>query len=311
MLLDQLNNFSGLSKDRDIFVDLEVKLHLVPSLNDVLNLVLNLIFLLGSFNQFLNIDFIVLEFEGDQVGEAELGALEADRLASELHKFFPMSLLHELRVQLRDEWEDLRHVLDSVVKRLERLEALDLLVVVRVGLLGSHLSALGDQTVSVDLVPEDLLPGSELRVDKGNQIPVLLKVNEIVFAVIEHLELRLSQSEESLQVAEALRLSDHVHSLLVVLFDLVVRGLDDFRRSLSGMVRARFSEFLSVIVDLKSESTDLTLDVLGFLGHDREDLTLDRSKGLLSDINKLGLGVFENDKEIVLGLHGDSVLLEE
>jgi hypothetical protein len=132
-----------------------------------------------------------------------------------------------------------------------------------------------------------------------------------VFAVIEHLELGLSQGEESLQVTETLRLSDHIHSLLVVLLDLIVRGLDDFRGRISNVVRARCSEFLSVIVNLESEATDFTLDVLGLLGHDGEDLTLNRSKGFLSDINKLGLAVFENDKEVILGLHGDSVLLKE
>jgi hypothetical protein len=90
---------------------------------------------------------------------------------------------------LRNKGEDLRHVLNSVVKALERFKGLNVLVVVRVGLLGSHFSALGDQTISVDLVPKDLLPGDELRVDKSNQIPVFLEVNKVVLAVIELLEL--------------------------------------------------------------------------------------------------------------------------
>jgi len=88
-----------------------------------------------------------------------------------------MSLLHELRVQLRDKRKNLRHVLDSVIKGLERLEGLNILVVVRVSLLSSHFSALGNKTIGIDLVPKDFLPGSKLRVNEGNKIPVLLKVN--------------------------------------------------------------------------------------------------------------------------------------
>ena len=57
---------------------------------------------------------------------------------------------------MRDEGKNLGHILDSVVKGFERVETLDILVVVRVGLLGKHFSTLGDQTISIDLVLEDL-----------------------------------------------------------------------------------------------------------------------------------------------------------
>lgn len=103
-----------------------------------------------------------------------------------------MSLLHKLRVQLRNKRKDLRHVLNSLIKALEGLESLDFLIVLRISLFTSHFSALGDETVSVDLVPKDFLPGSKLRINEGNKIPVFLEVNEVNFAVIKHLKLRLS-----------------------------------------------------------------------------------------------------------------------
>jgi hypothetical protein len=103
-----------------------------------------------------------------------------------------MSLLHKLRVQLRNKRKDLRHILNSLIKALEGLESLDILIVLRVSLFTSHFSALRDETVGVDLVPKDFLPGSKLRINKGNKIPVFLKVNEINFAVIKHLKFRLS-----------------------------------------------------------------------------------------------------------------------
>jgi hypothetical protein len=65
VLLNQLDDFGGLSKDRYILVGFEFKLHLVPRFNDILKLVLDLVFFLGSLNQFFNVHFVLLEFEGD------------------------------------------------------------------------------------------------------------------------------------------------------------------------------------------------------------------------------------------------------
>jgi hypothetical protein len=64
-----------------------------------------------------------------------------------------MSLLHVFGVEIGNQWQDLGHVLQSVIEGLEGLVALDFLIVVGVGLSSLHVSGLLDETISVNLVP--------------------------------------------------------------------------------------------------------------------------------------------------------------
>jgi hypothetical protein len=219
--------------------------------------------------------------------------------------------LHVLRVELGDEGQDLGHVLDALVEELERLVALDFLVGVGVGLLGGHVTGLLDEAVGVDLVPEGLLPGVELGIDAGDEIPVLFEVEEVDAAVIELLELGLSQIEKSLQVAETLGLLLHDGGLIVVVVNLGVRFVDDFDGRAGNVVGAVLAELLSEVIDTETEITHGGFDVLSLLLLDGEDASLDGSESLLGDIGEVGLDVLENDKEVLVGLHVHEVLLQE
>jgi len=81
------------------------------------------------------------------------------------------------------------HVLQAIIEGLERLIRLDVLVQVGVCLLGSHVTALLNETISVNGVPKGLFPGVKLVVNEADEIPVFLEADEVVFALIKLLEL--------------------------------------------------------------------------------------------------------------------------
>ena len=214
-------------------------------------------------------------------------------------------------MELGDQRQNLGHVLDTLVQLLERFVSFDVLVVVGVGLLGSHVSGLLDETVGIDLVPKSFLPCIELGVDQSDKIPIFLQVEEVHAAVIELLELRFGQIEESLQVTEFFALGLHDLGLLIVLVDLGVRRVNGVLVGTNGVVGAVSAEFLTEIVDAETEVTHGGFDVLSLLLLDRQDASLDGSKSLLGNIRQVSLDVLKNDKEILVGLHVHEMLLQE
>ena len=67
-----------------------------------------------------------------------------------------MTVLHELRVKLRDQWKNSVHVLDTIIQGNKCLPVLDVLVlrVLGVGLLGLHILDELHQVLSINLVPK-------------------------------------------------------------------------------------------------------------------------------------------------------------
>ena len=110
-------------------------------------------------------------------------------MLSDSHQLFPVPLLHELGVKLLNQWKDGVHVLDSLVEGKERLPVLDVFVLwaLWVALLGLHVLDEGHELSDIDLVPECGLPGLELEINEGDEIPQLLEVAKVVSAVLQEL----------------------------------------------------------------------------------------------------------------------------
>ena len=100
-----------------------------------------------------------------------------------------MPIHHERRSKLVDQRQNGVHVLHSLVQGEERFPVLDVLVLSRlwVALLGLHILYELHQDFSVDLLPERRLPGLELEINEGDEIPQLLEVAEVVSAVLQEL----------------------------------------------------------------------------------------------------------------------------
>ncbi len=96
-----------------------------------------------------------------------------------------MTRLHEFGVELLDERSDYIHVLYTVVKGLKSLVVLDFFVLGKVwgSLARFHIFEEHLQIVGVDVVPKSFLPSFELAVDDGDEIPHLLQLNQLIFAV--------------------------------------------------------------------------------------------------------------------------------
>jgi hypothetical protein len=132
-------------------------------------------------------------------------------------KLFPMAILHELGVELCDQRQDDAHVLNAVVKVHKGLPLADRFVLGSGGtaLLSLHVLDQVGQVVSVDLFPAGSLPGVELHVDEGDEIPHLLQGDELVAAHLQLLVGSASQIEETLQVVEVLSSLLKLASLIV------------------------------------------------------------------------------------------------
>jgi hypothetical protein len=113
--------------------------------------------------------------------------LEIDLLSSDSHQFLPVSLLHEFGMQLRDQWQNCVHILDSIVKSKEGLEVLNVLILgtLRVALLGLHIFDLCHKSIGVNLVPKSGFPGLKLVVNQGDKIPHLFQVLKVVSAILQ------------------------------------------------------------------------------------------------------------------------------
>ena len=216
--------------------------------------------------------------------------MAVNNLTANAVKFLPMARLHERRVELLDERSDHIHVLDSVVQGLESLITLDFFVASQVGSSLVRLHALQQhlKVVCVNVVPESLLPGFELAVDNGDQIPHLLELNELVLAVIELLLLGSLEFEEGLQNVQFFSCSLLLASLFIVFHDLLVGVADNLRGSLLDVVRQVRLEFLSVLKNLDLEFTDSGLDVVRLLGLEGKNSFLDGSEGVVGGVLKGG-----------------------
>ena len=185
--LDELNNSSELTKDVGIALLLEGEELVVPGLGNIVDFALDLGFLLSAINDLSHLLRVLVEVELNKILHAELGGGVVNVLASHVHELLPVTRHHELRVKLSNQRQHGVHVLDTVVKSHKAAPLADDLVLRGggVALLRLHVLDKRSQVVSVDLVPESLLPGVKLVVNKSNQVPHFLERDELVLAVLE------------------------------------------------------------------------------------------------------------------------------
>jgi hypothetical protein len=90
-------------------------------------------------------------------------------------------------VQLRNQWQDGVHILDSFIEGEECPEVLDFFVLgtLWVALLCLHVFDLCHQVIGINLVPEGRFPSLKLEVNQGDEIPHLLEVLEISSTVFQ------------------------------------------------------------------------------------------------------------------------------
>lgn len=169
-----------------ILIFLEFELLLLPDLLNLVDVCFDLGFLLSAVYEFINLLGVFVKFELDQVIETEAWRVEVNRALSDSHQLLPVTFLHELGMQLRDQGKNRVHVLNSVVKRDESLPVLDVLVlrILGIGLLGLHILNELHKVFSINLVPKGGLPGLELEINEGNKIPHILELLELSFAVL-------------------------------------------------------------------------------------------------------------------------------
>lgn len=178
-----------------------------------------------------------------------------------------MPLLHELGVKLLNQWKDGVHVLDSLVEGKERLPVLDVFVLwaLWVALLGLHVLDEGHELSDIDLVPECGLPGLELEINEGDEIPQLLEVAEVVSAVLQELVRGFLHIEKSLEVVELGGAALEGSSLRVVITDLGIGLLNGLWGGFLDVIWHGSLESLSVLSDGDLELSKSVLDVTGLL----------------------------------------------
>jgi hypothetical protein len=98
-----------------------------------------------------------------------------------------MSFHHEFGVELRDQWKDSVHVLDSVVQGSEGSPVLDFFVLLGswVALFGLHVFDQLHEVFSVDLIPKSFLPVIELILNQGDHIPHVFQLDQFISAVFK------------------------------------------------------------------------------------------------------------------------------
>jgi hypothetical protein len=116
-----LDDFVHRSQNIGLLVLLESEFFLFPEGLDSVEFTLELVFLLGTFNEFVNIVSISVKLELNEVFEAEGLALEIDVLLGDSHEFLPMSVQNVFGVEEGNQRQDGVHVLDSVGKTNESL----------------------------------------------------------------------------------------------------------------------------------------------------------------------------------------------
>lgn len=109
----------------------------------------------------------------------------------------------------------------------------------------------------------------------------MLKLDKLVLAVLKLLLLGSVEFEELLENLQALGLFLHSASLLVVLANLLVGVVDNFRVRILLTVRELSLELFSVREDLNLEVTDTNLDVVRLLGLKGKDCFLDGSESVV------------------------------
>ena len=144
---------------------------------------------MGAFDELIDILSESIEFEVDNVTEAELRVRTVDCLTANSVEPLPVTGLHELGMELLDQRSDCVHLLDTVVQSEESLVVLDIFVLGEewLGLVLFHVLKEHLKVISIDGIPESLFPRLELSIDDGDKIPKLLELDELVLAVIKFL----------------------------------------------------------------------------------------------------------------------------
>jgi len=166
--INTLHDLIESAEDWDLLVFFEFESGLFPDLLDVVQFDLNLGFLGGSVNDFVNFFSKLEKIKLDQVLKAESRSLMVDGLGGDNLKLFPMSVHHEWRSQLVDEWKDDVHILHSLVESKECFPVLDVFVLrgLWVALLGLHILNELHEDLSVDFLPHGGFPSLKLEIDQ-------------------------------------------------------------------------------------------------------------------------------------------------
>lgn len=210
-----------------------------------------------------------------------------------------------------NQWQDDVHVLNSLVKGHEGSPVLDFFVLgtLWVALFGLHFLDKRHEVLGINLVPKSGLPGLELVVNEGNEIPHLLEEAKFLRAVVQLLVGRLLDIEKGLKIVEITGLFLELTSFDVVLADRVIRLVDDFWGRVHDVVWASIAELHSVFLNLNLELSESILNVGCLLSLEWENSFLDWSKSFLTDINKSGLGVLKLHQVVLV--HLQLMLFEE
>jgi len=213
-----LNDLIHDTKNWYLFVVFEDQNTGLPNFLDCVKFLFNLIFLLGSIDNFCYFLRIVKELELNKVLEAELWAFESNFFLGNLHKFFPMSFHHEFGMKLGNQRKDGVHVLNLVNKRSECSPVFDVFVLCCdwTTLFGLHVLDQLHEVFSVDLVPESFLPVIKLILNKSNHVPHVLEKYQFGSAVFKLLVGRLLNIEKDLKVIELFSFLFKDESLFIV-----------------------------------------------------------------------------------------------
>jgi len=246
-----------------------------------------------------------------EILKAELRGVVVDSLLSGAFKLLPVTVLHELRVELSDKGKNDGHVLNAVVKEHESLILVDKLVLGSGGtaLLGLHLLNEIGQVVSVNLFPTGTLPGIELHVDQSDEIPHLLEGDELITAVLQLLVGSTGQIEKTFQVVKVLSGFLELTSLIVEVRDSNVSVFDNSGRSLIHMEGTVVRELNAELLHFDREASKASLNVLSLLVLKRKNSFLDGTESSLRDIDELRLVVLEEHKVVIV--HLDLMFLQE
>jgi len=309
--LNKLDNGAEIAKLVSVTFLFETEVLFVPSLGDSCDFAFNLGLFLSAIDNLSDLFSVLVEVELDQVLHAEFGVGVVNGFHSHALELLPVAGHHELGVELGDKRQHSVHVLNAIVKSNEAAPLRDDLVLGNLGvaLLRLHILNEGCKQISVDLVPEGLLPRVELVVDKSNQIPHLLKGDKLGLAVLELFVGGTLQIEESFQVVKLFSLFLKSASLIVEFSNLFVRVVDDFGRAFSDVVRQSVLELDSELLHDDAEASQTSLNVLRLIVLEGQDGLFDGAECFLGDVLELGLASFKSDEEVLL--HLDLMLLHE
>jgi len=146
---------------------------------------------------------------------------------------------------------------------------------------GLHVLDQLHEVLSINLVPESFLPGIKLVLNEGDHIPHVLEEDQFGSAIFELLVGRLLDIEKDFEIIELRSLFFKDLSLLIVQFNLSVRGCYCCLIRLLNIVWAFILEVQSEFSDLDLELPKSVLNVGCLFGLEWENLFFNSTKSIL------------------------------